>query len=153
MRMSFGLCVFLLALSGLCSSTYAIEKLQDSDCMDGAQTTLEMDHCGEFKLGKLNLQMDAVFKKLTSTLANSECCFSEDHLMARELAMKAQTHWLSFREAECDGQRETASAGSLRGSFFLSCAISLTTDRIKQLSNWGVVDLKSPKSNSAKVTR
>lgn len=118
------------------------EKLKDFDCADYAQTTVEMDGCGRTKFEKLDLELTETFQALLKALEVPECCDSKDHLEARRLAIEAQSHWLKFRKAECDGHYETISEGSLRGSFYLSCATSLTVDRIKQLLQWGRVDLR-----------
>jgi uncharacterized protein YecT (DUF1311 family) len=119
-----------------------MDAVTDLYC-DRAINTAEMDGCNGMQLERLDREMNKTYSALLKEMETPDCCFSTKHDEARTFAIDAQALWLKFREAECRGHYATMSNGTLRGSFYSMCAISLTKDRIKQLSRWGTVDLIS----------
>ncbi|WP_034295721.1 lysozyme inhibitor LprI family protein [Herbaspirillum sp. RV1423] len=97
--------------------------------------------CSRMQLDELNSEMTTVYDLLMRELDNPDCCDSRDIQSAKMNAVESQKNWLAYRKAECDGNAETISNGTLTRRFYLDCMLALTGRRINDLMYWGAVYL------------
>lgn len=135
--------IFCLSMSSAFAfSNETIEACSKSGEPDYLTRYEDYDNiCSRMQLDELNWEMIAVYDLLIKELDNPECCDSKDIESAKTNAIESQKNWLAYRKAECDGNAETISNGTLTRRFYLKCMQTLTGRRINDLMYWGAVYL------------
>ncbi len=105
-----------------------------SDC-DG--TTVQITECLEREYREVDSKMNHLYRRVLDKLGPSGKQASQDREgNVRDLFVRAQRAWLSFRDEECKARYSYFSQGSMGNVELLECRIELTGDRIKLLDNW-----------------
>ncbi len=145
-RLSMGLSVstavigFVVLVAGLCqfaTTTMAAESDEASEsplayCWKKASTRIALAPC----LKKLLADAEDL---LATTHGDVEREAAElDRVTGYRSKNVARTRasderWRAYRDAECDRQMEAMSPGTGSGDVYLSCRITLTNDRVRQL--------------------
>ena len=94
-----------------------------ADRCDSPQTQAEMNVCAAAEFRRADAQMNAVYRKLTATLAAGR----------RGKLQTAQRAWLVFRDAHCAFEASAFEGGTMRPMEYSACATNVTKERIGHL--------------------
>ncbi|MEJ5375724.1 MAG: lysozyme inhibitor LprI family protein [bacterium] len=105
-----------------------------SDC-DG--NTLEILECLEKKYKELDSKLNHLYRRILDQLGPSAKQTSQDRKAnVRDLFVKAQKAWISFRDEECRARYSYFSEGSMGKLELMECQVELTKERLRILENW-----------------
>ncbi|WP_304898417.1 lysozyme inhibitor LprI family protein [Methylicorpusculum sp.] len=101
-------------------------------CNDGAQTQLDINHCGSLDFQSADKELNAVYKAVLEQ--------HKTNIKFLEKLKAAQRAWLKWRDAEMEAVYPEKDAPSYYGSSFPACRntqlSNLTQERTKQLQKW-----------------
>jgi|CXWL01.1.fsa_nt_gi uncharacterized protein YecT (DUF1311 family) len=101
----------------------AIRQPTEEDCGDLAQQP--MNQCVGMVARNLEAQRAKVYAKLAATLDPAR----------RATLDKVEAAWKAYRDAECDFEAAVFEGGSIQPTIYGGCLNTLTTNRIKELSD------------------
>lgn len=89
-----------------------------------AQTQMEMNEQAADNYKKIDLQLNKVYKQLLSLTKDQK---------KKDLLIKAQRAWVSYKEAHCKYDESFYEGGSMQPLVYYTCLQEVTEERIKQL--------------------
>ena len=88
-----------------------------------AQTQMEMNQTAHNDFEKADAELNKVYKQVMKILNGKE----------KELLIKAQKDWLTFRDSHCKFEIEQYDGGSIQPLIYSNCLTELTIERITDL--------------------
>jgi uncharacterized protein YecT (DUF1311 family) len=94
-----------------------------ADNCANAVTQLEMNQCAAQENKAADKELNKLYKQITARL--------KDNPEAKQLLVKAQQAWLSFRDAECSFSASGAEGGSVYPLIYNDCITAQTKARVE----------------------
>lgn len=116
MKYTLGILCFLYSLQGF------------------AQTQFELNEKEAKQYKAKDAELNKVYKKLVSLLQSPQ---------EREMLLKAQRIWISYRDAHCAFTESAYEGGSMQPMVYFGCMTETTNQRIKELK--ALIEERAPK--------
>jgi uncharacterized protein YecT (DUF1311 family) len=121
-------CTFLAP--GVWSGTWAAE-----DPCSAAKTTVEINACAKEAFDRADRELNATYQRVLAVFDEPDGLGRPQDQTKKSL-IKAQRHWVQFREANCFSVWLIHAEGTVRVSQRLACMEELARQREQQLRKW-----------------
>ncbi|WP_210639715.1 MULTISPECIES: lysozyme inhibitor LprI family protein [unclassified Pseudomonas] len=106
---------------------FFITAAQADDCAN-ATTQGEMNQCAAKENKAADSELNSLYKQITTRL--------KDNPEAKQMLVKAQRAWISFRDAECNFSASGVEGGSVYPLIYSNCITDQTKARIEAFKTY-----------------
>ncbi|CAG7857461.1 hypothetical protein MCAMS1_02295 [biofilm metagenome] len=105
-----------------------------------AITTPDINECASVEQEKVEVQLNAAYKKIIQKLDHPEPDFAEHYAVIKKDLVDAQRAWVKFREADCTAVYTLYRDGTIRNVMYIGCMQSRAEQRMKELKGFDLSD-------------
>lgn len=122
----------LLVVGSLLASSCAVHA---QDCPKDDLSPMCEDQRAQAVYELADNELNTVYQQLLKRMSKSQSEYL-DYPTLKVKFIEAQRQWLRFRNSECDAWYVINQAGTGRNADQMSCLVTRTKDRTKQLKEW-----------------
>ena len=108
----------------VCASDLSSQKPVEQDEQKCCCTTVDTGQCLIKVRSRVDKELNEIYQKAMT---------GQDE-KGKTLLRKAQRSWISYRDADCEGEQHTYEGGSMAGNMGAFCEIRLTRQRIAEIN-------------------